>query len=325
MPRKAPTSRPASLPSAPNDEERLLYVDPRNRLLRVSQLVAWTGLSLALFLFSLNSPLLLPFAIWVVLGLIYFGLSFAANTSWRGGFEIAEHDLQTERWSDSRPPVDVFLPNCGEPIEVLENAFRHVAELRWSGELNVFCLDDGGRQDVMDLADRYGFIFFYRPEKGWFKKAGKLRYGWEPSGGAFIAVFDADFCPRPSFLEELVPYLLEDPKVGIAQSPQFFQVRPDKNWLENGAGSVQEFFYRWVMPGRDRRQSPICVGTNAVYRRSALVETDGGALVHNSEDVHTGFDLMCVGYRTKYVPVVLATGLCPASLQTFFNQQHRWC
>jgi cellulose synthase (UDP-forming) len=109
------------------------------------------------------------------------------------------------------------------------------------------------------------------------------------------------------------------------QSPQYFEHRGEKNWLENGAGSVQEFFYRWVMPARDVRRSPICVGTNAVYRRSALQETDGGALVANSEDVHTGFDLMCKGYRTKYVPVILATGLCPNTLQTFFNQQHRWC
>ena len=113
--------------------------------------------------------------------------------------------------------------------------------------------------------------------------------------------------------------------MAIVQSPQYFEVRPDKNWLENGAGAVQEFFYRWVMPARDVRRSPICVGTNAIYRRSALEETDGGALVENSEDVHTGFDLMCKGYRTKYVPVILAIGLCPNTLQTFFNQQHRWC
>lgn len=25
------------------------------------------------------------------------------------------------------------------------------------------------------------------------------------------------------------------------------------------------------------------------------------------------------------MPVILATGLCPNTLQTFFNQQHRWC
>lgn len=109
------------------------------------------------------------------------------------------------------------------------------------------------------------------------------------------------------------------------QSPQFFEVSPRRNWLEHGAASVQEYFYRWVMPARDVRGSSICVGTNAVYRRTALQVTDGGALVENSEDVHTGFNLMCVGYRTQYVPVVLAGGVCPDNLQTFFNQQHRWC
>lgn len=41
--------------------------------------------------------------------------------------------------------------------------------------------------------------------------------------------------------------------------------------------------------------------------------------------MHTGFDLLCKGYATKYVPVILAKGLCPHTLQTFFNQQHRWC
>ena len=158
-----------------------------------------------------------------------------------------------------------------------------------------------------------------------FKKAGNLRHAYLRSHGDFIVVFDADFCPRPDFLTELLPYALEDVRVGIVQSPQFFEASPDKNWLENGAGSVQEFFYRWVMPGRDARRSPICVGTNAVYRRSALAETDGGALVENSEDVHTGYDLMCKGYRTQYVPVILAKGVCPSTLQTFFSQQHRWC
>lgn len=227
--------------------------------------------------------------------------------------------------SKPQPSVDVLLPSCGEELEVLENTFRAVAALDHDGELHVVCLDDAGRPEVEALALRFGFRYLSRPNKGQFKKAGNLRYGYLRTGGDFIAIFDADFCPRPDFLSELLPYADADPRIGIVQSPQYFETSPDKNWLENGGASVQEFFYRWVMPGRDRRGSPICVGTNAVYRRSALEETDGGALVENSEDVHTGFDLMCKGYRTKYVPVILAKGLCPSSLQTFFNQQHRWC
>jgi cellulose synthase (UDP-forming) len=312
------------LPYAPTAWERVLYVGANNRLLSVTQLIGWLGLSAALFLFSLNSIWLFPFMVWVLLGVAYFSLGYLANTTFRR-FDLAEHDRLVAEQRRPSPSIDVFLPNCGEELAVLETTFAHVASLEHAGRVRVYCLDDAGRAEVEQLADRFGFVYLSRPNKGEFKKAGNLRHAYLRSDGEFIVVFDADFCPRPDFLAELLPYALSDPSVGIVQSPQYFRVGPGRNWLENGAGSVQEFFYRWVMPARDVRRSPICVGTNAIYRRSALEETDGGALVENSEDVHTGFDLMCKGYRTKYVPVILAAGLCPNSLQTFFNQQHRWC
>jgi cellulose synthase (UDP-forming) len=317
--------REVFVPAAPDDGERVLYVDACNRVLSLTQLIGWLGLSTALLLFALNSPWLSPFLVWTLLGVVYFGLSFLSNTSYRR-FSLAEHDRLVARYAGfEQPSVDVFLPNCGEELVVLENTFRHVAALEHAGPLNVYCLDDVGRPEVKALAHQHGFTYLSRPNKGEFKKAGNLRYAYLRSSSDFIVVFDADFCPRRDFLAELLPYALTDSRVGIVQSPQYFEYRPDKNWLENGAGAVQELFYRWVMPGRDTRSSPICVGTNAIYRRSALEETDGGALVENSEDVHTGFDLLCKGYRTKYVPLVLAKGLCPNTLQSFFNQQHRWC
>jgi cellulose synthase (UDP-forming) len=312
------------LPTGPSREERLLYADPRNRLLLLWQIVAWTGLSLSLLLFSFNSPWLAPFTVWVVLGGIYFGLSFAANTSFRR-FDVAAHDaLVAAHRRRPQPAVDVLLPNCGESLAVLENAFGHIARLDHPGPLRVLCLDDRGRPEVAELAARFGFDYFARPDRGRFKKAGNLRHGYLRSRGEFIAIFDADFCPAPDFLAELLPYM-DDPTTAIVQSPQWFRTDPGRSWLENGAAGVQEFFYRWVLPGRDRRRSPICVGTNAIYRRTALQTTNGGALVENSEDVHTGFDLMAKGFRTKYVPVILAEGLCPDTLAAFFNQQHRWC
>ena len=313
------------LPLAPSDGERLLYVDPCNRLLIVTQLVGWVGLSTALWLFASNGPWLFPFFAWVVLGIAYFTLSFAANTSFRR-FDLAAHDRLVADWRAAEPPsIDVFLPSCGESLSVLENTFSHVVRLEHAGRLRILCLDDAGGLEVARLAARFGFEYLSRPNKGEFKKAGNLRYAFLRTDGDFIVVFDADFCPRPDFLVELLPYLLADASIGIAQSPQYFDTSDDKNWLENGAGAVQEFFYRWVMPSRDARRSPICVGTNAIYRRSALIETDGGALVENSEDVHTGFDLICKGYDTKYIPVVLAKGLSPHTIEAFFNQQHRWC
>ncbi len=97
------------------------------------------------------------------------------------------------------------------------------------------------------------------------------------------------------------------------------------NWLQSAAGSVQEIFYRWVQPSRDRLNGAICVGTCALYRRTGLEESGGFAQIGHSEDVHTGVNLMKVGYSTRYIPVVVSSGLCPDNLSGFLSQQYRWC
>lgn len=136
---------------------------------------------------------------WVLFGLVYFGLSFLANTTFHR-FDMAVHDRLVARFlaAGARPSVDVFLPNCGEAVEVLENTFRHVRALRYDGPMEVYCLDDQGRDEVAALAARFGFRYLSRPDKGAFKKAGNLRYAYQRSSGEFIVVFDADFCPRPT-------------------------------------------------------------------------------------------------------------------------------
>jgi len=41
--------------------------------------------------------------------------------------------------------------------------------------------------------------------------------------------------------------------------------------------------------------------------------------------VHTGLDVRRAGWKLIYVPIVLATGMCPTGLNAFFRQQYRWC
>ncbi len=270
---------------------------------------------------------LAPFLFWAGIGVVHLALNVYANTSTRG-FDVAGHD-ELVRWyrrsAVAAPSVDVFIPNCGEPLELLDNTFRHARAMRYRGRVRLYCLDDRNRPEVAALAARHGLHYIARPDQGWLKKAGNLRYAFDRTDGDFILVLDADFAPAETAIEELVVHAIADPLVGIVQSPQYFDVTGTQNWLQHGAGAVQELFYRWIQPSRARRGSPICVGTNALYRRSALDEIGGPALVENSEDVHTGFDLLAVGYRTAYVPLVVAKGLCPDTFASFIAQQHRWC
>lgn len=130
-----------------------------------------------------------PMMAWVAMGVCYFCLSFAANTSFRG-FDLAAHDRLVARWAGCRQPsVDVFVPNCGEELAVLENTFKHVAALRWDAPLRVICLDDVGRPELRRLAESHGLEYLSRPNKGEFKKAGNLRYAYKRSKGELIAIF----------------------------------------------------------------------------------------------------------------------------------------
>jgi len=97
------------------------------------------------------------------------------------------------------------------------------------------------------------------------------------------------------------------------------------SWIERGAGAVQELFYRLVQVSRDSHDGAICVGSCAIYRRVALASNGGTTLIEHSEDVHTGFDLRRAGWGLRYLPVPLATGLCPSDPDSFLTQQYRWC
>jgi len=113
--------------------------------------------------------------------------------------------------------------------------------------------------------------------------------------------------------------------VGVVQTPQYFDTDRRLGWLESGAGATQELFYRWIQPSRDALGVPICCGTNAIYRRSALAGIGGIPAIDHSEDMYTGFELMKLGYSIRYIPAVLAKGLSPDTLESFVAQQYRWC
>jgi cellulose synthase (UDP-forming) len=118
----------------------------------------------------------------------------------------------------------------------------------------------------------------------------------------------------------------QNPEIAILQTPQYFETGERLTWAARGAAYCQEVFYRVVQPARDYfGNSAICVGTNALYRRQALADIGGFYQAPASEDVHNGVALINQGWKIKYIPILVAKGLCPISLQDLFKQHYRWC
>ncbi|MGU3436600.1 glycosyltransferase family 2 protein [Actinomycetes bacterium M1A6_2h] len=317
-------SRDPGLPSPPTDGERDSYLAASYRWVPIAS--AFGGfLTTVSLLYLVESqvwaiPLLVPLAV-SILGMV---LSLVSSLQLRRD-TLSGHIARVRSYAPRHyPSVDVFLPSAGEDLAVIENTFGHVAAMEWDGELTVYVLDDSARDAVRDLAQWFGFEYRTRENRGYLKKAGNLIYGLEQSSGDFVAIFDADFVPRPDYLYELMPYTAE-PDVGIVQSPQYFDTDNRSNWVEYAAATTQILFYRWIQASRDRSDSAICVGTCAIYRRAALDTIGGFPRIGHSEDVYTGTQLAGQGFRTRYVPVVVSKGLCPDTLDQFSTQQYRWC
>ena len=315
------------LPTPPTAAEKHLYVDRRVWVLLVSSMFSLSCLTISqAHLLGLRPYLwvLIPFLVFT---LAYYLISLRVNLPSRN-FDLETHRAVVASWDPVvYPSVDVWLPICGEDPAVLFNTWTAVEGLlaAYPGRCAAHVLDDADSPAARELADSFGFNYLVRPNRGWFKKAGNLRHAYENSYGDFVLILDADFCPRADFLAETLPYMDADPTLGIVQTPQYFRQDRRQTWMERGAGAVQELFYRAIQVSRDRLGGAICVGSCGVYRRVALDSTGGTTLIEHSEDVHTGFDLRRAGWGLKYLPLPLATGMCPAGPDSFFTQQYRWC
>jgi cellulose synthase (UDP-forming) len=315
---------PNSYATPPPDAEKYSYLQGgQKRWLLVVQYVAFLGVIISFAGFTVSSYWTFIFSIPLVLLAVEQTLALYTSTR-RRRIDLASHQYTVEGWAPRRyPSVDVFVPTAGEELDLLDNTMRHLNLLEWSGELHVSILDDSSRGSVRDLATSYGFSYLARPGSE-YKKAGNLRYGAEHTHGEIITVFDADFVPRSDFLLELVPYM-DDPTVGIVQSPQIFDTPKQMNWIQRCAGSTQELFYRFIQPSRDALGAAICVGTSALYRRAALDAIGGFPKIGHSEDIYTGLWMLDAGYSTRYVPVAVSKGITPSKLDNFIAQQYRWC
>jgi cellulose synthase/poly-beta-1,6-N-acetylglucosamine synthase-like glycosyltransferase len=314
------------LPEPPDDQEKACYGRRSLPFLAAALAVSAACIIVSQLWMEISHPILAIFGLFTAVYAGYQALSLPVNFGGRG-FDLSRHVLRVKAWRPAGfPDVDIYLPICGEPATVLRNTWTGVFEVvhAYSGVARVYVLDDGPSDEAAEMSESFGFAYLRRPDTRQYRKAGNLNYAFGRTCAPFLVVFDADFRPRADFLAETLPYL-DDPTVGIVQTPKFFRVGAGQSWVERAAGPILEVFYRVVQVSRDRLGAALCVGSNAVYRRAALAPAGGFTLVPRAEGSHSGLDARYNGYRLAYLPVPLAAGRCPASLDAFIREQYQWC
>jgi len=226
-----------------------------------------------------------------------------------------EWPLQIE---DQRIYVDVFITVYGEDVDVIRRTVA--AALALKGRHRTWVLDDGRSDEVRDMASELGARYVRRLSGGG-AKAGNVNHALTLAKGDFFAIFDADFVPDPEFLVETVPFFV-DAEVAFVQTPQTYGNL--HTTIARGAAYMQAVFYRFIQPGRNRFNAAFCVGTNVVFRRAAIDDIGGMYTNSKSEDVWTSLMLHERGWRSVFIPTVLAVGDAPETVEAYSKQQLRW-
>jgi cellulose synthase/poly-beta-1,6-N-acetylglucosamine synthase-like glycosyltransferase len=233
-------------------------------------------------------------------------------------------------WQGELPRVTVQLPLYNEQF-VAERLLRAVAALDYPRELlEVQVLDDstdataeiveriaaelraaGTEMRVLRRASRAGY------------KAGALAQGTEVATGAFIAIFDADFVPPPSFLREVLSGF-EDDRVGMVQA-RWEHMNLGESWLTQLQGVLLDGHFAVEQAARSATGRFFNFnGTAGMWRREAIAEAGGWQGDTLTEDLDLSYRAQLKGWQFRYLDGVTVPAEVPSDLGGFVSQQQRW-
>jgi cellulose synthase (UDP-forming) len=263
--------------------------------------------------------------------LLFFAEIFALiqSTTYRIMF-LKDYKQESKTLHDLReiPTVDILIATYNEPVSVLRNTVAAAVSQNYpKDKYTVFICDDGGRDEVHQLAEEYGAVWVVRKTHE-HAKAGNLNNCLNNnSRGELFVILDADMITKTSFLEKTVGYF-EDKNMALVQAPQvFYNPDPFQNNLQlyDVIPNEQDFFMREVLTRRSIFNAVLNVGSNAVFRRSAIEDIGMIPVGTITEDMATSMLLQAKGYRTIFINETLAMGLAPDTFSDYVVQRDRWC
>ncbi|TSB45449.1 glycosyltransferase [Alkalicoccobacillus porphyridii] len=225
------------------------------------------------------------------------------------------------------PTVDIFIATYNESEDLLKRTIAATTLIRYPKNLlTIYVCDDGRRQSVRELCQEFGIHYLDRKDNS-HAKAGNLNHALTKSKGEIVVTMDADMVPQANFLERTIGQFTDE-KMVFVQAPQvFYNDDPFQYnlFFEDRITNEQDFFMRHLEQGKDRFNATMYVGSNALFRRTALEEVGGFATGVITEDMATGMLLQSDNRNSAFINETLAVGLSPETYADLLKQRDRWC
>ena len=228
------------------------------------------------------------------------------------------------------PRVTVQLPMYNEKY-VARRIIEQACRLDWPREkLQIQVLDDSTDETVeiaaaaVERARQAGFdiVYIHRDNRAGYK-AGALANGLRSATGEYVAIFDADFLPRPDFLRVTIDYFT-DPDVCAVQTRWEHINREDSLLTRTQAIYLDgHFAIEHVARNRSGRFMSFN-GTAGVWRKAAVIDAGGWQHDTLTEDMDLSYRAQLRGWKFVFLPEQTTPAELPPEMAAFKAQQFRW-
>src|SRR5262245_1421076 len=231
---------------------------------------------------------------------------------------------------DRLPVVTIQLPLYNE-MYVVDRLVDAVCRIEYPRELlEIQVLDDSTDEtrEIAELAVRRHALhgidikYIHREDRTGFK-AGALDKGLEVARGQYVAIFDADFIPKPDFLSRTVHYFTDD-KVAMVQT-RWGHVNEDYSLLTKIQAVLLDAHFVLEHGSRNRGGCFFNFnGTAGIWRREAIGDAGGWQHDTLTEDLDLSYRAQLRGWQFIFLPDHVAPAELPVEMNAFKSQQHRW-
>src|SRR5215813_13634163 len=228
------------------------------------------------------------------------------------------------------PVITVQLPLFNE-LYVVDRLLKAVTAFDYPREkLEIQVLDDSTDETTRvaeAVVAKYagqGFDIHYihRADRTGFK-AGALAHGTTTAKGELLAIFDADFVPKPDCLLKLVDFFT-DPLVGCAQM-RWAHINGKYNLLTRLQTIMLDGHFVVEQTTRNRTGGFFNFnGTAGIWRRSAIEMSGGWQHDTLTEDTDLSFRAQLMGWKFVYLLDEESPAEIPVEVNAFKAQQRRW-
>ncbi|MEO1628672.1 MAG: cellulose synthase family protein [Bacteroidota bacterium] len=253
-------------------------------------------------------------------------LYYYKKNQWRNTDNPAPADIPR----DQLPMVTIQLPIFNEKY-VVERLIDNITSFDYPKDrLEIQVLDDS-TDETVDISRKkiaeyktkgFDISLWHRKDRSGYK-AGALKEATVHAKGEFIAIFDADFLPRPDFLLNTIPHF-QQAEVALVQTRW---VHINENYSLITRLQAMQLNVHFTVEQQGRRAGNCLLqfnGTAGIWRRSAIDDAGGWETDTLTEDLDLSYRAQLKGWQIVYLERFPSPAELPAEMNGLKSQQFRW-